>query len=209
MIKIIAHRGYHNSIFKENTYVAIFKALNDPKVYGIEIDIRLTKDKKIVIIHDKDISRTSNGTGIVENMTLKELQRYNYGTKNVYQTIPTLDKILSFNINKLILLDIKNLGNEKELANHLNKLITKNSRKIYFMSFNEKVLKLIRKDIPKGHLKVIGYNKKYDFIPVDYKLGNIKSKKEIFFYTIKNNNSIKEISNNDAYYICDNLDNIL
>ena len=65
-------------------------------------------------------------------MTLKELQRYNYGTKNVYQTIPTLDKILSFNINKLILLDIKNLGNEKELANHLNKLITKNIDSVFY-----------------------------------------------------------------------------
>ena len=69
MDKIIAHRGIYNNKIKENTYLAIFNAFNNKYIYGVEFDIRLTKDNKIVIIHDKTINRTSNGIGTVENMT--------------------------------------------------------------------------------------------------------------------------------------------
>lgn len=81
-MKIIAHRGLYDKIVAENTYLAISRALNNNSLVGVEIDVRLTKDNKIVVIHDKNISRTSNGFGIVENMTLSELQKYNFGSKN-------------------------------------------------------------------------------------------------------------------------------
>ena len=145
MDKIIAHRGIYNSKIKENTYLAIFNAINNKNIYGVEFDIRLTKDNKIVVIHDKTINRTSNGIGIVENMTLKELQKYNFGSKDFYQTIPTLEKILEINTNKLFLIEIKASNNSKLFSKILLNILDKyKNKKIYLMSFNNEILNIIR-----------------------------------------------------------------
>ena len=73
MKNLIAHRGLVNKINPENTYISILSALNSKKYVGVEFDVRLTKDNKLVLMHDKNIIRTTNGTGTVENMTLKEI----------------------------------------------------------------------------------------------------------------------------------------
>ena len=82
MNKIIAHRGKTNKKVKENTYLAIINALNDYNIDGVEFDIRLTLDNKIVLSHDSNIIRTSIGMGKIENMSVKNLQKYNFGSKN-------------------------------------------------------------------------------------------------------------------------------
>ena len=106
MKNLIAHRGLVNKINPENTYISILSALNSKKYVGVEFDIRLTKDNKLVLMHDKNIIRTTNGTGTVENMTLKELKKYQM-TKNKTQTIPTLERILSIKTNKILLIELK------------------------------------------------------------------------------------------------------
>ena len=72
-MKIIAHRGLYDKVVAENTYLAISRALNNNSLVGVEIDVRLTKDNKIVVIHDKNISRTSNGFPIFDTLTKKHL----------------------------------------------------------------------------------------------------------------------------------------
>ena len=67
-MKIIAHRGIHDK-YKPNTKEALLQALNESYIDGIELDIRITKDKKIVIIHDPIINFISNGSGIVKKLT--------------------------------------------------------------------------------------------------------------------------------------------
>ena len=49
---IISHRGNGNHNFKENSKEAIIFSLNDKNIDGIEIDIRFTKDKKMVLCHN-------------------------------------------------------------------------------------------------------------------------------------------------------------
>lgn len=219
MDKIIAHRGIYNSKIKENTYLAIFNAFNNKNIYGVEFDIRLTKDNKIVIIHDKTINRTSNGIGIVENMTLKELQKYNFGSKNFYQTIPTLEKILEINTNKLFLIEIKVSNNSKLFSKILLDILDKyKTQKIYLMSFNKEILNIIKNNNVNFNIGLIYLTNniksyRYNFYVLYDNLINkdlinnlINRNKEVFVWTINNykefNNIKNKINNyNKIYYI--------
>lgn len=92
MSKIFAHRGFSGK-YPENTMLAFKKAV-EIGVDGIELDVHLTKDNEIVIIHDEDIKRTCNGEGLVKDMTLEELKKFDASAtfKGVYgkNEIPTL-----------------------------------------------------------------------------------------------------------------------
>ena len=66
MIKL-GHRGYSEK-YPENTMIAFKKAI-EGNFDGIETDIHLTKDNKLVLIHDEKINRTSNGKGYVKDYT--------------------------------------------------------------------------------------------------------------------------------------------
>lgn len=168
MKNLIAHRGLVNKTNPENTYISILSALNSTKYVGVEFDVRLTKDNKLVLMHDKNIIRTTNGTGTVENMTLKELKKYQM-TKNKTQTIPTLERILSIKTNKILLIELKINNNEKEFANTLIEVLKNYPHKtIYIMSFNKKVLNILKRykhHIPLGHITILkkDITNKYDF----------------------------------------------
>ena len=68
----IAHRGF-KSKYPENTKIAFEKAILEG-ADGAEFDVHLTKDNKVVIIHDERLDRTSDGNGLVMDYTLKELK---------------------------------------------------------------------------------------------------------------------------------------
>lgn len=76
MCKIWAHRGY-SALYPENTLLA-FKKAEELFVDGIETDLQLTRDGKIVLIHDEKIDRTSEGKGFVKDYTYQELQKYSF-----------------------------------------------------------------------------------------------------------------------------------
>lgn len=93
MIKVYAHRGYSGR-YPENTMLAFRKAA-EVGADGIELDVQLTKDGHLVVIHDETIDRTTDGTGYVRDYTLEELRRFNaaanwpqYG----FQPIPTFEE---------------------------------------------------------------------------------------------------------------------
>lgn len=92
MSKIFAHRGFSGK-YPENTMLAFQKAV-EIGVDGIELDVHLTKDNELVIIHDEDIRRTCDGEGLVKDMTLEELRRFDASAtfRGVYGFcgIPTL-----------------------------------------------------------------------------------------------------------------------
>lgn len=222
MDKIIAHRGIYNNKIKENTYLAIFNAFNNKYIYGVEFDIRLTKDNQIVVIHDKTINRTSNGIGIVENMTLKELQKYNFGSKNFYQVVPTLEKILEINTNKLFLIEIKVSNNIKLFSKILLDILGKyKNKKIYLMSFNKEILNILKKENENFNIGLIYLTNniksyKYNFyVLYDNFINNsiinnlLNRNKEIFIWTINNykefNNIKKKINNYDQIYYIANI----
>ena len=98
MSKIFGHRGFSGK-YPENTMLSFQKAV-EAGVDGIELDVHLTKDNRLVIIHDEQIDRTSNGSGWVKDMTLEELRRYDYSAayEGVYgfNQIPTLEEYFDY-----------------------------------------------------------------------------------------------------------------
>ncbi|MCI9889150.1 glycerophosphodiester phosphodiesterase [Micrococcales bacterium 31B] len=75
---IVAHRG-SSGTFPEHTPLAYEAALSDG-ADGIECDIRVTADEKLVCCHDRDLQRTSSGSGSIERHSLAELLRLDWGS---------------------------------------------------------------------------------------------------------------------------------
>ena len=74
---LIAHRGYYNNKkgIPENSVLAFKKAIDNN--YLIELDVRLTKDKKLVVFHDDNLKRVCGVNKKVKDLTYKELLKYN------------------------------------------------------------------------------------------------------------------------------------
>ena len=98
MILNFAHRGFSGR-YPENTMLAYEKAV-EAGCDGIELDVHLSADGELVLIHDERVDRTADGVGFVGRMTLKELRaldasagfRGQYGVNR----IPTLKEYLAF-----------------------------------------------------------------------------------------------------------------
>lgn len=72
-MKIWAHRGC-SQCYPENTITSFEKAMSIPGLEGIELDIQLTRDGEMVVIHDERVDRTTDGRGYVRDYTLSELK---------------------------------------------------------------------------------------------------------------------------------------
>lgn len=144
-MEIISHRGNNNHDYNENTLDAVINAINKDYVDGVEIDIRITKDNNLVVIHDLVID---NGK-IVREMTLKELFKYNFGNELHYSKIATLEDVLkNVTNNKKIIIEIKEESNDFiTLVDKLDELLKKYSnRNILLCSFNYQLCKYIKKN---------------------------------------------------------------
>ena len=72
------HRGFPAK-YPENTLISFEKAI-ELGVDAIEYDLHLTRDGKLVVTHDDEVSRCSNGHGVVEEMTFDELRKLDFGS---------------------------------------------------------------------------------------------------------------------------------
>lgn len=110
MLKI-GHRGA-KGYEPENTLASFQKAI-ELQVDGIELDVHLSSDNQLVVIHDKTINRTTNGKGLVKNYTAAELQKHQ---------IPTLSDVFDL-VDKKCWINVELKG--KGTAKHVVKLIEK------------------------------------------------------------------------------------
>lgn len=208
---LIAHRGLTSKDIKENTLEAFKNAINNG-YEGIELDIRKTKDNKIVVIHDKYINRTSNGSGNINKLLYKELLKYNFGSKKKYSKIPLLKDIIKNINNTNIFIELKEKINKDELDSILKQ---NNTNKYYIMSFNKEYIdNLLGIEYNLGLINyvfnsIIDYNK-YNFILVLEDLFNkdiynyFKEKNiEVILYNLRGNINIKnkDIINEIKYII--------
>lgn len=208
---LIAHRGLTSKDIKENTLEAFRNAINNG-YEGIELDIRKTKDNKIVVIHDKYINRTSNGSGNINKLLYKELLKYNFGSKKKYSKIPLLKDIVKNINNTNIFIELKEKINRDELDSILK---NNNTNKYYIMSFNKEYIdNLLGIEYNLGLINyvfnsIIDYNK-YNFILVLEDLFNkdiynyFKEKNiEVILYNLRGNINIKnkDIINEIKYII--------
>jgi glycerophosphoryl diester phosphodiesterase len=143
----IGHRGAR-AYEPENT-IRSFKKAIEIGVNAVELDVRKTKDGQLVVIHDPDIKRTTDGKGLVSELTLKEIKAF---STEKGEKIPTLKETLDFLDKKVkILIELKEAGVEEEVlallrANELRK-------SVIITSFLENALQKVReldKDVATG-----------------------------------------------------------
>ena len=95
MIEVIGHRGAAG-LEPENTLRSVRRAI-ELGVDRVEIDVRVSRDERLVIMHDETVDRTTNGHGYVSELTFDELRSLDAG---MGEKIPTLDEILKFTMGK-------------------------------------------------------------------------------------------------------------
>ena len=148
--KIIAHRGSSNTA-PENTGYSFKQAVKD-NADGVELDVHLTADKEVVVIHDEKIDRTSNHNGYVMEYTLKELKSFDFGSyfdqRFKDQTILTLKETLEV-VKDLDIINIEikkgygiNEGIEKRILESIEDMDLYNQ--VLISSFNHDSLKIIK-----------------------------------------------------------------
>ena len=112
---IIAHRGYRAK-YPENT-LASFSAALDIGVKMIELDVMLTRDRKMVVIHDATLERTTDGHGQVNGYTLQELKALDAGSwfhpSFAGERLPELEEVLDL-VSDRTLLNIEIKSNAYE-----------------------------------------------------------------------------------------------
>lgn len=144
---VVAHRGF-SSKYPENTLLSFKKAV-ELGSDAIELDVRETKDGKIVVIHDEKVDRTTDGTGYVEKLTYKEIKKLDTGKwkgkfKNV--KVPLLKNVFE-EIGNVIhfFIEIKK-ADIKKVIEIIYKYKMENN--ITICSFNTKYLVKTRKIAP-------------------------------------------------------------
>lgn len=134
----IGHRGAR-AYEPENTLRSFKKAV-EMGVDAVELDVRKTKDRQLVVIHDADVKKTTDGKGLVSELTLKEIKEFSAGKG---EKIPTLKEALDFLDNKAkILIELKETDVEKQVL----AVVRENGlqKNVIIVSFIEEALGKVR-----------------------------------------------------------------
>ena len=132
-MNIYAHRGlFDNKNIVENTISAFKKALLNN--LNIELDIRVTKDKKIVVFHDANIKRLTGIDRLVKDMRYEELN--DISLLNTTDKIPIFEDVLHLVRGRVtLLIELKENFSSNTLK-ELNKLLLDYNGKVLLQSFN-------------------------------------------------------------------------
>lgn len=153
---ITAHRGY-SSAAPENTLYA-FQAAIDSGADFIELDVQLTKDEQLVVFHDENIDRVTNGKGTLNSYTYDELQQFSagswFGDTGEFSDakIPLFSDVLELCGDNIMLnIEIKNYGSVQLTTEKTVELIHEYgiSDSCYITSFSYSALKKAKKLDPK------------------------------------------------------------
>lgn len=150
----LAHRGFSGR-FPENTKIAFLKAIEYSDCDGFETDVHMTKDKKLVIIHDDKVDRTcSNAKGFVKDFTSSELLKIEFGLHKSKEfqgeKIIFLDELLQIVKDKKLFLNLELKNNyifyeglEQAVINMINEFNLKEN--VILSSFNHESMELCKK----------------------------------------------------------------
>ncbi|WP_051962501.1 glycerophosphodiester phosphodiesterase family protein [Mesoaciditoga lauensis] len=138
---ILGHRGYSGA-YPENTMLSFQKAL-EYKADGVELDVHLSKDGKMVVCHDEDMYRTYGKHAWIKDETLNEMREY----ESMGQKIPTLQEVFEILPTSAIIdVELKTNvihyeGLEKGVLDLIN---ANNPERVWISSFNHSSLVKIR-----------------------------------------------------------------
>jgi glycerophosphoryl diester phosphodiesterase len=137
MLKI-GHRGAR-AYEPENTLLSYKKAL-ELGVDAVELDVRRTKDGELVVIHDPEVDRTTDGKGLVSDLTLKQVKQFKTEKD---QRIPTLEEALDFLDRKVkVLVELKETGYEDKVLRLVQSKASESN--VIIVSFHEEALRKVR-----------------------------------------------------------------
>ncbi len=164
---IIAHRG-ESARAPENTNASVNLAWQSGDD-AVEIDVRLTRDKKLVVIHDATTKRTGNLNKRISKTPLKLLRKIDVGIfkdarwKN--EQIPTLEEILmGMPDSALLFIEIKSGMEIIEYITNIFKKIRPDNNSIKFISFNSSLLKNLKEKLPLYEYFLL-YQKNFPLFP--------------------------------------------
>ncbi len=140
--KLIGHRGVKD-LCPENTLESILKAFNLGLSF-VEIDVKISKDRVPILLHDDTLDRTTNGSGLAIDYDYKQIKKLDAGKffykENTNIFVPKLEDILSLctNYNGNLNIELKpNKKFEKENVYQIYKIIKNiNQIDIFFSSFD-------------------------------------------------------------------------
>jgi len=146
---IYAHRGA-SAYAPENTMAAFVKAV-ELGSGGIELDVHMTKDGHIVVVHDEAIDRTSDGSGKIKDLNFSELLRFDFGRwfsdEFVGERVPSLEQVLELLSGWNGFLNIEIKSNDNDIESSVISLINmyRMRDKVIVSSFNHYVIVNIKK----------------------------------------------------------------
>lgn len=144
----IGHRGAKGHE-PENTLISFQKAI-DLKVDGIELDVHLSLDGEIIVIHDETIDRTTEGKGFINQFTALELKKFE---------IPTLIEVLDLANQKCFInIELKGIGTAKPVVHLIEHYISEknwNYNDFLVSSFDWKMLEEVHSLNPKIRIGVL------------------------------------------------------
>ncbi|MGH7889016.1 MAG: glycerophosphodiester phosphodiesterase [Thermodesulfobacteriota bacterium] len=126
----IAHRGA--SAYEPENTLRSFRRAIDMGAEMMELDVRLSSDGHLVIIHDKRVDRTTNGKGLVRDMTLGDLKKLDAGKG---EKIPTFEEVVDLAKGKIkLVVELKDQGTEEKVI----KLVKENGLidDVFLVSFH-------------------------------------------------------------------------
>ena len=134
----IGHRGAR-AYEPENTLSSFRRAL-ELGVDAVELDVRKTRDNELVVIHNADVNKTTDGSGAVNELTLEEIQRF---ATEKGEHVPTLENVLDAVAKRVkVLVELKETGTEEQVISLIRKKrLTEN---VIIISFHEDALRKVR-----------------------------------------------------------------
>jgi len=195
----IAHRGiFDNEKIPENTMLSIKKAVDNG--YPVELDVRITADKEIVVFHDETIHRLTGYWEKVEKLDYLEL--YQYDLLDTKEKIPKLSAVLRNFPSHEFYIELKKSSKNKELIQKVSDLLIKHnntqSKVISFIPFYLEYFKKINNTNQTGlsfknhffvRVQMFFSNifSSVDFFLCELEaLDKIKTKKEVIAWTVTN-----------------------
>ncbi len=136
----IAHRGLHGPLISENSLPAFGKAIEEG--FAFELDVHLTKDDKLVVIHDGDLYRMTGVDGVVEDCLYEDIEKLRLPNG---ETIPTLQEVLllNFALKVPMVIELKTGKRYKKLASLVYEALIERSipySEAMIISFDPRVL---------------------------------------------------------------------
>ena len=213
--KVMAHRGASTEA-PENTMAAFQKAIDDMSDY-IELDVQLTNNGEVIVMHDSNAYRTTGVDANIVNMTYKEVKTLDAGSwfsdEYVGENVPSLKEVLELTQGKIKLnIELKPADNGTALAKNTVRLIEKYNmvNDCVITSFSESALKAVKtynQEIKVGYILSAAYGDFYDMKNVDFFSVNAaflskrtidaihNSGKRVYAWTVNNKESIKNLTN--------------